>query len=202
MQAALGLERPDPNHSWNNVREPARLKIDQVQKQAEEQRSLKNQLAQARQRLQKAKDAADQAQKHLDQWAAHWRKAIAGLGLDQEALPKAKQDRLEQLDEILSLLRAAEALDQRTADIQRNRKAILRRLCELRARLTPAACPEAIVESLQTDVDALETRLNKARETETSRKQPRGLRHHGRRPTSSPIPPARITAAQQPWWRA
>ncbi len=168
LQTALGMEAADPDQPLNELLELARQRIAEVQKQAEDRRNLENQLAEARRRSQEAEDAADQAENRLRQWAADWREAIGGLGLDQDALPEAVQVRLEQLDEILSELREAAGLEQRIADINRDLESFLRRLNGLRARLTPG-CPDSTVESMQADVDALEARLNEARQTETRR---------------------------------
>jgi uncharacterized protein YhaN len=167
LQTALALE-PDPEQSLQELLELARQRIAEVHRQAQERRDLETQLGEARRGFQEAQDTAARAEHRLAQWAANWREAIQGLGLEHDALPEAVQVRLDCLDEITSELRDAAELDKRISDIDRDRKAFLERLTSLRARLTPS-CPPSTLESMQTDIDALAARLRQARERETLR---------------------------------
>ena len=168
LRATLDLEADHPDTPLSELIELARHRIAEVHKQAELRRNLENQLAEARRRHREAEEASAAAEARLERWAAEWREAIRALGADPHASPEAIQGRLDQLDEILSERRQAAELDQRVRGIDRDREAFLRRLNELRARLDPG-CSDSTVESMQADVDALEARLNGARETETQR---------------------------------
>lgn len=168
LLAAMDLSADHPQCPLSELIELARQRITQVQKQSEARRDLENQLAEARRRREEAAEAAAAAEARLERWAANWREAVRSLGADHHASPEAVQARLDQLDEILSDRRQAAELDQRVLGIDRDCEAFLRRLNELRARLDPG-CRDSTAESMQADVDALESRLHRARQTETQR---------------------------------
>jgi uncharacterized protein YhaN len=170
LTTLLGPDGMEPSHTLKELTLVAQKRIEQAERQGKEKVRLEQQREDARRRLTEARQAADSASKKLQQWLEEWRTAVGGLGLDQSAPPGLAQQRLEQIDRILTLQREVQDLDQRIAGIDRDRDDFLGRLNAALQRLGSETA-RATVETMTAELDRLQARLTKARDTETKRNQ-------------------------------
>lgn len=170
LTALLYPEGTEDSQSLKELILAAQKRIENAERQVKEKEKLEQQREEARRRLAEARQLANSASQKLREWVEEWRSAVEGLGLDQDAPPGLAQQRLEQIDRILGLLREVRDLDQRIADIEHDREEFLKRLNAVLQRLSPETAP-ATSDTMIREVDALQARLTKARTTETQRSQ-------------------------------
>ncbi len=166
----LGPDGTESNQTLKELTLIAQKRIEQAERQVKDKELLEQQREDSRRRLTEARQTADSASKKLHQWLEEWRAAVSGLGLDQNAPPRLAQQRLEQIDRILGLQREAQNLDERIASIDRDRDDFLGRLNATLQRLGPATA-RATAETMTAELDRLQARLTRARDTETKRNQ-------------------------------
>lgn len=170
LTALLGIDGTEPSQTLKELTLMAQKRIEQAERQVKDKERLEQQREDTRRRLTEARQTADSASKKLHQWLEEWRVAVGGLGLDQNAPPGLAQERLNQIDRILSLQREAQDLDERIAGIDRDRDDFLGRLHATLQRLGSETA-RTTTETMTAELDRLQARLTKARDTETKRNQ-------------------------------